>query len=243
MCIATVIGIVAVLSVARSTALCPASPTLPDHRYHARLLMLRQRAIEEQRAVIERILQIVEENFSAAEHLFLEVYGLTQPLSAASCQHPFPTLVMLLGAMGGMTNGAVVQLWSGGVSLLSAAVLGKKPPDRTHLVHRGSRRHIHCAVGAREIEQSQRGWASRSARVHSIGMQSVTLPEFFYRCSPDWPQTEEAQMLHHRDIPSRAWRSMILNINEGYEFLGALSVSAGGAGSKDTGPMHICVNA
>ena len=38
----------------------------------------------------------------------------------------------------------------------------------------------------------------------AIGMQSVTMPEFFYRCSPDWPQTEEAQMLHHRDIPYRA---------------------------------------
>ena len=74
--------------------------------------------------------------------------------------------------------------------------------------------------------------------VDSIGMQSVTLPEIFYRCSPDWPQTEEAQMLHHRDIPSRACRSMILNMDEGYEFLGALSVNAGGAaaGSKDTGP-------
>ena len=74
--------------------------------------------------------------------------------------------------------------------------------------------------------------------VHSIGMQSVTIPEFFHRCSPDWPQTEDAQMLHHRDIPSRAWRSMNLNMNEQYEFLGALNASAGGAaaGSKDTGP-------
>ena len=156
-----------------------------------------------------------------------------QPLSAASCQHPFPTLVMLLGA----TNGAVVT-WVEAFLRCLPRCLAKKPPDRTHLVHRGSRRHIHCAVGAREIKQSQRGWASRSARVHSIGMQSVTMPEFFYRCSPDWPHTEEAQMLHHRDIPSRAWRSIILNMDEGYEFLGALSVSAGGAaaGSKDTWP-------
>ena len=45
-CIATVIVIVAVLSVARSTALSQASPTLPDHRYHAWLLMLRQRAFD-----------------------------------------------------------------------------------------------------------------------------------------------------------------------------------------------------
>ena len=64
-----------------------------------------------------------DKNFSAAEHLPPELHNLMQPLRVASCQHPFPTLVMLLGAMGGMTNGAVVQRGSGGVSPVSAAVL------------------------------------------------------------------------------------------------------------------------
>ena len=157
------------LSVARSTALCQASPTLTDRRYHARLLMLRQRAVdtlpEEQRAVMS-------------------------------------TLVMLLGAMGGMTNGAVVQLWS---ALRGISAARQKPPDT-----------------ARENGPSD---LPAALTVHSIGMQSVTMPEFFYRCSPDWPQMEEAQMLHHRDIPSRAWRSMILNMDEGYEFPSASALA------------------
>ena len=136
----------------------------------------------------------------------------------------------------------------GGVSPLSAAVLDVGFPQQgksrltAYISSTVALADTYIAQLAQEklSESREDGQAYLPAAltVHSIGMQSVTMPEFFYWCSPDWPQTEEAQMLHHRDIPSRACRSMILNMDEGYEFLGALSVNAGGAaaGSKDTGP-------
>ena len=102
---------------------------------------------------------------------------------------------------------------SGGVSLLSAAVLDVGFPQQgksrltAYISSIVALADTYIAQLAQEklSESREDGQADLPAAltVHSIGMQSVTMPELFYWCSPDWPQTE-AQMLHHRGIPSHA---------------------------------------
>ena len=91
---------------------------------------------DEIREVMETVHRIVEDNFCAKEHVPKEIYELLQSLSVCSCQHPFPTLVMLLGCTGGATNGASTELWNATPSPLSSGAwyVGDAQQGKSRLV-------------------------------------------------------------------------------------------------------------
>ena len=57
-------------------------------------------------------LEVVADNFNAAEHLPKPVYDFLLPVATSSCQGLYATAMLFLGSMPALANGASVQLWT-----------------------------------------------------------------------------------------------------------------------------------
>ena len=199
---------------------------------------------EEVRSIMAHVHQLVDENFSPKEHMPKELYDLLQPLVVSSCQHPLPTLVMLLGAMGGVTNGAMMELWSKDPTPLSggAFYVGDSQQGKSRL--NGYVSHLVSAIDdfVANIVKNKldafvpaEGMAKpKSVKVKTVGVYSLTMPEFFARCNGDWPQVEDWP-----EEIKRFWWSTVANLDEAYEFLrelGLITPDSGATSNKEKGP-------
>ena len=57
-------------------------------------------------------LDVVKDNFNAAEHLPKKVYDFLLPIAASTCQGLFSTVMMFAAAMPALSNGASVRVWN-----------------------------------------------------------------------------------------------------------------------------------
>ena len=75
-------------------------------------------------------LEVVADNFNAAEHLPKPVYDFLLPVATSSCQGLYATAMLFLGSMPALANGASVRLWTQKPSPLALMVLHMAPAQR-----------------------------------------------------------------------------------------------------------------
>ena len=75
-------------------------------------------------------LDVVHDNFHAADHLPKAIYEFLLPISTATCQGLYATVMLFLGAMAALSNGATVKLWFQKPSPLALMVLHMAPAQR-----------------------------------------------------------------------------------------------------------------
>ena len=214
---------------------------------------LSQKAVD---ALWTAALDVVKDNFNAAEHLPKKVYDFLLPIAAATCQGMFSTVMMFAAAMPALSNGASVRVWNQKPSPLALLVLHMAPPQR------GKSRLFQAVellfetaddfVAKLAKEQADQLAAKLAPPVEgagpppelqvttkSISLQSFTMTEFFYRCSVEFPQVEIGG--HKKDKTAmRVWYGQAFNLDECYEFLEQIGLvgSRGDRGEKPSSSVN-----
>lgn len=187
-------------------------------------------------------LEVVADNFNAAEHLPKTVYDFLLPVATSSCQGLYATAMLFLGSMPALANGASVRLWTQKPSPLALMVLHMAPAQRgksrlyqaVELLFEAADDVVEDLakeeadkVGERLVAEGVAGQPLPDVPVQtkSICLQSFTMTEFFYRCSAEFPQVE----IHHgatkkEKATKRLWFGQAFNLDEAYEFLENLSL-------------------
>ena len=201
-------------------------------------------------------LDVVKDNFNAAEHLPKKVYDFLLPIAASTCQGLFSTVMMFAAAMPALSNGASVRVWNQKPSPLALLVLHMAPPQR------GKSRLFQAVelmfetaddfVAKLAKEQADQVAAKLAPPVEgagpypelqittkSISLQSFTMTEFFYRCSVEFPQVEIAGNKKDKTA-ARVWYGQAFNLDECYEFLEQIGLlgARGDRGDKPSGPVN-----
>ena len=214
---------------------------------------LSQKAVD---ALWTAALDVVKDNFNAAEHLPKKVYDFLLPIAAATCQGMFSTVMMFAAAMPALSNGASVRVWNQKPSPLALLVLHMAPPQR------GKSRLFQAVellfetaddfVAKLAKEQADQLAAKLAPPVEgagpppelqvttkSVSLQSFTMTEFFYRCSVEFPQVEIGG--HKKDKTAmRVWYGQAFNLDECYEFLEQIGLvgSRGDRGEKPSSSVN-----
>eukprot|EP00435_Cladocopium_sp_Y103_P064570 s1436_g26.t1 len=201
-------------------------------------------------------LDVVKDNFNAAEHLPKKVYDFLLPIAASTCQGLFSTVMMFAAAMPALSNGASVRVWNQKPSPLALLVLHMAPRQR------GKSRLFQAVellfetaddfVAKLAKEQADQVAAKLAPPVEgagphpelqittkSISLQSFTMTEFFYRCSVEFPQVEIAGNKKDKTA-ARVWYGQAFNLDECYEFLEQIGLvgARGDRGDKPSGPVN-----
>ena len=82
-----------------------AARSMPAHRDDG----LTEKSID---VLFRAALEVVADNFNAAEHLPKPVYDFLLPVATSSCQGLYATAMLFLGSMPAWANGASVRLWT-----------------------------------------------------------------------------------------------------------------------------------
>ena len=214
---------------------------------------LSQKAVD---ALWTAALDVVKDNFNAAEHLPKKVYDFLLPIAAVTCQGMFSTVMMFAAAMPALSNGASVRVWNQKPSPLALLVLHMAPPQR------GKSRLFQAVellfetaddfVAKLAKEQADQLAAKLAPPVEgagpppelqvttkSVSLQSFTMTEFFYRCSVEFPQVEIGG--HKKDKTAmRVWYGQAFNLDECYEFLEQIGLvgSRGDRGEKPSSSVN-----
>jgi len=202
-------------------------------------------------------LEVVADNFNAAEHLPKPVYDFLLPVATSSCQGLYATAMLFLGSMPALANGASVRLWTQKPSPLALMVLHMAPAQRgksrlyqaVELLFEAADDVVEdlAKVEAHKVGQSLavEGVAGQPpadvpVQTKSICLQSFTMTEFFYRCSAEFPQVELHQGATKKEkAAKRLWFGQAFNLDEAYEFLENLSL----LGSRSEKAKDSSVNA
>ena len=179
-------------------------------------------------------LDVVKDNFNAAEHLPKKVYEFLLPIAASTCQGMFSTVMMFAGAMPALSNGASVRLWSQKPSPLMLLVLHMAPPQRgksrlfqavellfetadDFVAKLAKKAADELATNLAPPLEGYQPPSEMQVSTKSISLQSFTMTEFFYRCSVEFPQVEIGGK--KEKTTSRLWYGQAFNLDECYEFL------------------------
>eukprot|EP00969_Alexandrium_andersonii_P364738 15464758-Alexandrium_andersonii.AAC.1 len=182
---------------------------------------------EEARDIATACLQLVEGTWSASEHIPACIRDFTLPLEVSSCQGSFPTTVMFLGALAGLTNGASINLWTTAPTPLSIPVfyVGDPQQGKSRLtafiaqVTAFADEFLACKVQEQLDTTEAPAGVTKPARltIKTLGMMDFTAREFFARSSGDWPQMSAGDAFDLDSFPGsqpRAWHALLVNIDE-----------------------------
>ena len=197
-------------------------------------------------------LDVVKDNFHPSDHLPKGIYDFLLPISTSTCQGLYATVMLFLGAMPSLSNGASVRLWSRAPSPLALMVLHMAPAQRgksrlyqaTETLFEAADDFVEMLAKAEARKVTDRLMSENAGtqqlpdlpfQTKSICLQSFTMTEFFYRCSADYPQVEIQSGTKKDKIGLRLWYGQAFNLDEAYEFLENLSLLGGrGDKSKDS---------
>lgn len=182
---------------------------------------------EEARQVADACLQLVDNNWSPSEHVPECIRKFTLPLEVGSCQGSFPTTVMMMGAIAGLTNGASINLWTTAPTPLSIPVFYVGDPQQgksritafiaqiTAFADEFLAAKVQDQLDA--AEAPQHGSKPTRLTVKTIGMMDFTAREFFARSSGDWSQITAGDTFDVENlagIQQRAWHALLVNMDE-----------------------------
>ncbi|CAJ1454493.1 unnamed protein product [Effrenium voratum] len=199
-------------------------------------------------------LDVVKDNFNAAEHLPKQVYDFLLPISASTCQGMFSTVMMFAGAMPALSNGASVRLWNQKPSPLALMVLHMAPPQRgksrlfqavellfetaDDFVAKRAKEYADELAAKLVPPVEGAGTPELQVTTKSVSLQSFTMTEFFYRCSVEFPQVEVGEKKDKK--AARVWYGQAFNLDECYEFLEQIGLlgARGDRSDKPSGPVN-----
>lgn len=206
------------------------------------------------KALLARAFAIVNEEFSPEDHLPPHVLAFLRPIVDTTCQGFYSTTMMLLGAMAALTNGATVKLWSQKPTPLVALVfhIGDPQSGKSRLFGICEEVFDSCddvisdhVKRMADDYEDERAAAAQGAElpalqpvtVKSITLQSFTFPEFFYRCSGEYPLLEfvEGDKRARSNFNQPVWFGRACNLDEAYEFFGDLGMLSTARSDKDKG--------
>ena len=177
--------------------------------------------------------KLVDEHFNLREQCSDELFNFVQPLVVASCQHALPVLASLCAGFGGLTNGAMIEMWNTGQTPVSGTHIyaGDAQQGKSRLasytakiISRADERLAHMLQ--QRLAELQASQASGQAKppdvtLRSMGMMDFTAAEFWVRCTGNWDQVKDHAELQalFPDLPPRVWYTLLLNLDEVYAFL------------------------
>ena len=205
---------------------------------------------QEIKTLMARALRIVDRELSPPDHVPARVLEFLQPLVDATCQGHYSTLMMVLGTMAALTNGAQVKLWAQKPTPLVACVfqVGNAQSGKSRLFSVCEEMLDECddviadqvdlMVGNIDSQGAGTPTGMPPVTTKSITLQSVTLTEFFYRCSSEFPLVEFADGDPRAKVGSSkaVWFGRACNLDEAYEFFEGLGMLSAASSGKDKSP-------
>ena len=196
---------------------------------------------------------IVDSKFSPKEHLPPAVYTYLQPIVSATCQGYYSTVMMMLGGMPALTNGASIQIWSQKPTPLVAAVfqIGDPQAGKSRLfgvldelfdtcddvIAEYVQHLLECAARPAGVDEGA-AMPETPVTVKSINLQSFTMPEFFARNSSTYPLVEfaEGDPRSRLGITLTPWKGRAFNLDESYELWDMLALMVASRQEKERTP-------
>lgn len=186
--------------------------------------------------------KIVDDNFNMSEHCDEHLASFLSPLVVASCQHPMPTLCLLAGGFGNVTNGAKINMWNTGATPLSTIqfFVGDAQQGKSRLsayiaaiIDQTDKKLAKLVADFLDGLDLPRGADKPELTIRSTGVMDFTPAEFFVRATGDWNMVKEypemSQLL--AELGPRPWKNLTANVDEAYPFMqnmGWMQESRGG---------------